>query len=214
MTVLNRLSAIVESAFEALNYPAQFAHVVVSARPDLAPFQCNAAMAVAGYFKKQGEKVNPREIATKIVAQLEGSDDIAAMEIAGPGFINIHPSAALVTETAARLKSDTTVGIEAVTPQTVMVDYGGANVAKPMHVGHLRSAVLGEAIKRLFRVQGHKVIGDVHLGDWGLQMGHLISELEHEQPDLPYFDAGFDGDYPEKSPVTVSYTHLTLPTKA
>ncbi|MEP6342360.1 MAG: arginine--tRNA ligase [Maricaulaceae bacterium] len=203
MSVLNRLSAIVESAFEALNYPAQFAHVVLSARPDLAPFQCNAAMAVAGYFKKQGEKVNPREIATKIVAHLEDADEISAMEIAGPGFINIHPSVALVTETAARLKSDTTVGIEAVTPQTVMVDYGGANVAKPMHVGHLRSAVLGEAIKRLFRVQGHKVIGDVHLGDWGLQMGHLISELEHEQPKLPYFDADFDGDYPKQSPVTM-----------
>ena len=141
MTVLNRLSSIVESAFEVLNYPSQFAHVVVSARPDLAPFQCNAAMAVAGNFKKQGEKVNPREIASKIVAVLEGSDFISSMEIAGPGFINIHPSQTLVTETASRLQADPLVGIEAVTPQTIMIDYGGANVAKPMHVGHLLSLI-------------------------------------------------------------------------
>ena len=119
MTVLNRLSSIVESAFEALNYPAQFAQVVVSARPDLAPFQCNAAMAVAGYFKKQGEKVNPREIAAKIVAQLEGSDDIAGLEIAGPGFMNIHPSPSLVTEPAVRLQADPRVRIEMATHLTL-----------------------------------------------------------------------------------------------
>jgi arginyl-tRNA synthetase len=204
MTVLDHLNIIIADAFKTLGYPPQFATAVVSARPDLAPFQCNAAMAVAGYFKKQGEKKNPREIAAAITAQLETSRDIASLEIAGPGFINIQPADSMITAAAQRLAADDMTGIvKAATPMTVMVDYGGANVAKPMHVGHLRSAVLGEAIKRLFRVQGHRVIGDVHMGDWGLQMGHLISELEIEQPDLVYFDDAFTGDYPAASPVTM-----------
>ena len=204
MTVLDQLNAVIAAAFEALEFPAQFAKVMLSDRPDLAPFQCNAAMAVTGFFKKQGEKKNPRDIAVQIVAKIENDPAIDSLEIAGPGFINIRPSQQLIKETADRLVSDLNVGIEkAANPQMVMVDYGGANVAKPMHVGHLRSAVIGEAIKRLFKAGGHKVIGDVHLGDWGLQMGHLISELEDEQPDLPYFDADFDGDYPTDSPVTM-----------
>ena len=204
MTVLDHLNTVIATAFNELEFPAQFARVMVSDRPDLAPFQCNAAMAVTGYFKKQGEKKNPREIAAAIVAKIEGNDAIERLEIAGPGFINIHPSQSAITQAAARLYADSNVGIEATAqPKMVMVDYGGANVAKPMHVGHLRSAVLGEAIKRLFKVQGHNVIGDVHLGDWGLQMGHLISELEDEQPSLPYFDAEFSGDYPKQSPVTM-----------
>jgi len=204
VTVLDQLNNVVLSAFKTLGYPEQFASAVVSARPDLAPFQCNAAMAVAGYFKKQGEKKNPREIAAALVAELEKSGDMAALEIAGPGFINIHPADHVITAAAARLAADETTGIvQAADPMTMVIDYGGANVAKPMHVGHLRSAVLGEAIKRLFRVQGHKVIGDVHMGDWGLQMGHLISELEIEQPELPYFDADYSADYPEVSPVTM-----------
>ena len=204
MTVLDQLNTVVASAFDELGFPVNFAKVMVSDRPDLAPFQCNAAMAVAGFFKKQGEKKNPREIAAAIIAKIEGDDAIETLEIAGPGFINIHPSQAIITQVAQQLNSDPNVGIDVVSePKTVMVDYGGANVAKPMHVGHLRSAVLGEAIKRLFRAAGHKVIGDVHLGDWGLQMGHLISELEDEQPELPYFDANYSGDYPETSPVNM-----------
>ena len=204
MTVLNRLNTVIAAAFDTLGFPQQFAVAVVSARPDLAPFQCNAAMAISGFFKKQGEKKNPREIAAAIVAELEKANEISCLEIAGPGFINIHPSGEMIKEAAERLRSDSKVGIEAATQsQTVMVDYGGANVAKPMHVGHLRSAVLGEAIKRLFRAAGHRVIGDVHLGDWGLQMGHLISELEDEQPNLSYFDAHFSGDYPDTSPVNM-----------
>jgi len=204
MTVLDHLNAAVKAAFKALDYPEDFARVVVSARPDLAPFQCNAAMPVAGFFKKLGEKKNPREIAAAITAQLEGHAGISQLEIAGPGFINIHPSDTLITQAAQTLSEDETTGIvKAAQPLTVMVDYGGANVAKPMHVGHLRSAVLGEAIKRLFRAQGHNVIGDVHMGDWGLQMGHLVSELEDEQPELPYFDPEFSGEYPADSPVTM-----------
>lgn len=204
MTVLDHLNLAIRAAFETLDYPAEFANVVVSARPDLAPFQCNAAMSVAGFFKKQGAPKNPRDIASAIVSELDANSDIAGLEIAGPGFINIHPSDGLITQAAAQLADDATTGIvTAAKPMTVMVDYGGANVAKPMHVGHLRSAVLGEAIKRLFRAQGHQVIGDVHMGDWGLQMGHLVSELEIEQPDLPYFDPEFSGDYPAQSPVTM-----------
>jgi len=128
---------------------------------------------------------------------------IEKMDIGGPGFINIYPSQAAVSQRAAELSADENLGIVQEMPLSIVVDYGGANVAKPMHVGHLRSAVIGEAIKRLFRVQGHNVVGDVHMGDWGLQMGHLISELEVEQPDLSYFDAAKTEDYPKDSPVTM-----------
>ena len=204
MSILSQLGEELETLFNGLGFPPEYASVTISNRPDLAPFQCNAAMAVAGYFKKQGEKKNPREIASQIVDGLQTSDLIAGLEIAGPGFINIHPSKELIAKTANELAAAPQAGITLVdTPKMVMIDYGGANVAKPMHVGHLRSAVLGEAIKRLFRINGHKVIGDVHLGDWGLQMGHLISELAEEQPDLVYFDPDYSGDYPSKSPVSM-----------
>lgn len=206
-SVLQQLSVHTRAAFVALGFPDDFAamagRVTESDRPDLAPFQCNGAMAAAGYLKKQGEKSNPRDIAAKVAAQLEQSDDIAALEIAGPGFINITPSDDMVTQRAAALAADPRTGAAVQSRKMIMVDYGGANVAKPMHVGHLRSAVIGEAIKRLLRFQGHDVIGDVHLGDWGLQMGHLITELYDEQPDLPYFDVSKTSDYPDAPPVTM-----------
>ncbi len=203
-SILDRLDAACRAVFEDMGYPAQIAGVRESDRPDIAPFQCNGAMAAAGIAKKRGEKVNPREIAARAVAVLEGNSDIAKIEIAGPGFINLHPSLNLLNQQAADIAADKLTGLNTVIePKTIMVDYGGANVAKPMHVGHLRSAVIGEAIKRLLRVQGHKVIGDVHLGDWGLQMGHLITELQDEQPDLVYFDPEIKDGYPSDPPVTM-----------
>lgn len=202
-SVLQQLSALAREAFGALDFPADYGRVTESDRPDLAPFQCNGAMAAAGFLKKQGEKANPREIAAKIVAQLEASNKIGALEIAGPGFINITPTDAVLTERAQLLSGDPRTGASLLPAKTIMVDYGGANVAKPMHVGHLRSAVIGEAIKRLLRYQGHTVIGDVHLGDWGLQMGHLITELYDERPELDYFDAEKTDGFPEQSPVTM-----------
>ena len=201
-SILDILDAACRDAFTAMGYPAQIAGVQESTRGD-APFQCNGAMGAAGIAKKRGEKLNPRDIAAAAIDALKSHPLIEKMDIGGPGFINIYPSSSAISQRAAELSQDKNLGIVQEAPLTIIVDYGGANVAKPMHVGHLRAAVIGEAIKRLFRVQGHNVIGDVHMGDWGLQMGHLISELEIEQPDLPYFDAAKVDDYPKESPVTM-----------
>lgn len=202
-SILDRLDAAFREAFTALGFPAQIAGVQESSRGD-APFQCNGAMGAAGIAKKRGEKLNPRDIAAQVIESLQAHPLIERMDIGGPGFINIYPSQDTVSKRASDLGTDDNFGIVQAEPLSIIVDYGGANVAKPMHVGHLRSAVIGEAIKRLYRAQGHKVIGDVHMGDWGLQMGHLISELEVEQPDLPYFDASKTDDYPTDSPVTMN----------
>ncbi len=197
ISVLQTLSAHLGAAFEAVDLPVEYGRVSLSDKS--APYQCNGALAAAKLAKKP-----PRDIATTIVKHLEGNNDIALAEIAGPGFINLTPSGALLQRRALELNADTRVGArDADVLATIIVDFGGANVAKPMHVGHLRSAVIGESLKRIFRFRGHKVIGDVHLGDWGLQMGHLISELADEQPDLVYFDAVTTDGYPEDSPVTM-----------
>ena len=201
-SILSNLDGVARRAFESLGFPGQIAAVRTSDRDDV-PYQCNGAMAAAGIAKKRGEKANPRDIAAQAVAIMEKDAAIGSLEIAGPGFINIFPADDLLLARAKDLLADPASGLKADTAKTVVVDYGGANVAKPMHVGHLRSAVLGEAIKRILRAQGHTVIGDVHMGDWGLQMGHLISELAEEQPDLPYFDEAFTGDYPADSPVSM-----------
>ena len=203
LSILETLNAASCAAFSDLNFPSQIGVTRESDRPDLAPFQCNGAMAAAGILKKQGEKANPRDIAQQIVAKLDGHPAIEELEIAGPGFINIHPTKTALTQRAQQLRADDKVGATALEVKTIVIDYGGANVAKPMHVGHLRSAVIGECLKRLLRFQGHNVIGDVHLGDWGLQMGHLITELNDESPDLPYFDAAKTDGFPATSPVTM-----------
>ena len=201
-SILSSLDTAARGAFESLGFPGQIAAVRESDRGD-APYQCNGAMAAAGIVKKRGDKANPRDIAAQVVAIMEKDPAIGKLEIAGPGFINITPADDLLTTRAKALLADPASGLAADKTKTIVVDYGGANVAKPMHVGHLRSAVLGEAIKRILRAQGHTVIGDVHMGDWGLQMGHLISELAEEQPSLPYFDENFVGDYPSDAPVTM-----------
>ena len=200
MTLRDQLSAAVGDAFATLGHDATLG-AVVDGRT--ASFQCNGAMAAAGAAKRRGETLNPRDVASAVVERLDGHPLFASLEVAGPGFINIEPSEAALAEAADALAADPARGLAA-EPQTVVIDYGGANVAKPMHVGHLRSAVLGEAIKRLMRARGHTVIGDIHMGDWGLQMGHLVSELQDEQPDLPYFDPDFTGDYPSDPPVTMA----------
>ena len=200
MSLRGELARAFGAAFEALGYAPALGDVVDGRT---APFQCNGAMAAAGQAKKRGEKVNPRDIASAVVERVSGHDLVGSLEVAGPGFINITPSDAALSDAANALAADPARGLST-QPQTVVIDYGGANVAKPMHVGHLRSAVLGEALKRLLRARGHTVIGDVHLGDWGLQMGHLVSELADEQPDLPYFDPDYAGEYPAEPPVTMS----------
>ena len=199
LSILQTLNGHVQAAFTALDLPPELGRVIRSDRPDLAPFQCNGALAAAKAAKR-----NPREIAAAVVEILKDNTDIADLEIAGPGFINLTPTDALVKGRANQLAASETTGVErAESPLKIVIDYGGANVAKPMHVGHLRSAVIGESLKRLLRYRGHTVIGDVHLGDWGLQMGHLISELKDEQPDLLYFDAGVTEGFPTESPVSM-----------
>ncbi len=202
-SILHNLDTAFRAAFESLGFPADAGAVRESDRPDLAPFQCNGAMMAAGILKKRGEKANPRDIAQSVTESLKGNALIAELEIAGPGFINISVTPQALTQRAQALAIDERTGAEKLAPRKIMIDYGGANVAKPMHVGHLRSAVIGDCLKRLLRFRGHEVIGDVHLGDWGLQMGHLISELRDEQPDLPYFDKNKRSDYPAVSPVTM-----------
>jgi len=203
-SLLTTLGAVFSCAFADAGFPEALGAVRESDRPDLAPFQCNGAMGAAGVLKKQGEKANPRVIAQTIIDAVQDHPAIEALEIAGPGFINIRPAAQAITQRAAVLAKDDKTGAMRAASLTIVIDYGGANVAKPMHVGHLRSAVIGETLKRLLRFQGHTVIGDVHLGDWGLQMGHLITELEVEQPNLPYFDAAKTDDYPVQSPVDMA----------
>ncbi len=193
------LSDAAGAAFVALGLEAQLGAVRRSDRPDLADFQCNGAMAGA---KKLGK--NPREIATSVVDALKGSSLVAGCEVAGPGFINIKLSAEGLNTRAAEIAADERSGAWTVeTPRRVVMDFGGWNVAKEMHIGHLRSTVIGDSLQRLFRFMGDSVTSDVHLGDWGLQMGQLINEVKLEQPDLPYFDASFTGPYPEQSPVTM-----------
>lgn len=202
MTLQSRLSGAFGEAFAALGHDAAFGAVVESSKGD-APYQCNGAMAAAGAAKKRGEKLNPREVASAVAAHVADNPLIGSLDIAGPGFLNIVPSAQALAETAQAIADDPVRGLKAGAELTIVIDYGGANVAKPMHVGHLRSAVIGEALKRLMRARGHTVIGDAHLGDWGLQMGHLISELAIEQPSLVYFDEAYEGNYPDTSPVTM-----------
>jgi len=195
------------AAFQSLDLPAALGATQRSGRPDLAPYQCNGAMAAA----KQAGRA-PRDIAGDIAEAVKGDPLIASVEIAGPGFINIQPSAEALSARANALQADARTGAPlTATPRTVIVDYGGPNVAKPMHVGHLRSSIIGESIKRIVAFHGDEAIGDVHLGDWGLQMGQILTELKREKPDLPYFDADFAGPYPDDSPVTLEELETIYP---
>lgn len=194
------LTALAEAAFVAEGFVAEAGKVTPSDRPDLCDFQCNGALMVA-----KAAKANPRDVAQKIVGHLSQSPLIQSIEIAGPGFLNIKIAATALSKRAQDLKDFARLGAPVVASQrTVIIDYGGPNVAKPMHVGHLRTAVIGESLKRLFRHLGDKVIGDAHFGDWGYQMGLLISAVAEEQPNLPYFDAAFGGPYPSEPPVTLA----------
>lgn len=199
MLITEELSALVGAAFAAEGFDASFGEVRASDRPDLAQFQCNGALAAA-----KAAKLNPRAVGEKIAGRLAGAPIFHDISLAGPGFINLTLSDEALGARIDALAADERLGGWAATAvETIVLDYGGPNVAKPLHVGHLRSAIIGECLKRLLRFAGHKVIGDIHLGDWGLPMGQLITELQSEQPDLPYFDGAFNGPYPETSPVSL-----------
>ena len=201
--ILEALEQELKAAFTACGYEEKFAKVVLSNRPDLCEYQCNGAMAAAKAYKKK-----PIDIANAVVEQLTGehassvfSEVVAVM----PGFINLKLSEGFLADYMNGMAADEKLGLgEPEKKETIIVDFGGANVAKPLHVGHLRSAVIGESVKRMGRFLGHNVIGDVHLGDWGLQMGLIIEELRDRKPELPYFDENYTGEYPAEAPFTIS----------
>lgn len=197
--IIQLMSEELAKAFENAGYDPQFARVVVSNRPDLCEFQCNGAMAAKKTYNKA-----PIEIAKDVAAQLENSAVFAKAEAVMPGFLNLDLSEAWLAGYIKEMAEDPELSVQkAEHPRTVIVDYGGPNVAKPLHVGHLRAAIIGESLKRMGRRLGDTMIGDVHLGDWGLQIGLIITELHERQPDLVYFDESYEGDYPEKAPFTI-----------
>jgi arginyl-tRNA synthetase len=201
MALAGELSRIAGQAFAAEGLAEAFGQVQVSDRPDLAPFQCNGALAAA-----KAAKANPRAIAEKIAARLRAEGIFSKVEIAGPGFLNLDLSdEALNARVAARAEPQPANG------KTVVIDFGGPNIAKPMHVGHLRSSIIGDCLQRLYRANGWRVVSDVHLGDWGLQMGQLISEIEIEGIAPIYFDPNVTGPYPEDSPVSMDDLETLYP---
>lgn len=192
----------------AAEYDASYAKVTLSNRPDLCEYQCNGAMAAAKAYHKA-----PIMIANDVVAKLQDSPCFEVAEAVNPGFINLKVKPSFVADFLNQMAADSHLGVEtAEEPQTIMIDYGGPNVAKPLHVGHLRSAIIGESVKRILRYKGHKVVGDIHLGDWGYQMGLIITELKKRQPELPYFDESFEGGYPEEAPFTIGELEEIYPT--
>lgn len=198
-SLIEQLSQIVGDAFASEGLAAAMGAVQPSDRPDLAQFQCNGALAAA-----KAAKANPRAIAEKIAARLSTNALFSKVEIAGPGFINLNLTDDVIAARGSALARDESLGApETGKGKTAVIDFGGANVAKPMHVGHLRSSVIGDSLQRLFRANGWNVISDVHLGDWGLQMGQLISEIGRRGIAPLYFDVNFTGPYPEQSPVTM-----------
>lgn len=205
--LLETISVYVKDAFVKAGYDEDLGWVSVSNRPDLCEYQCNGAMAGAKRFHKA-----PMMIAQDVLKELEGCEAFGRVEAVAPGFLNLDISPEFLANYISQMAEDEHFGIEMPTPMTMMVDYGGPNVAKPLHVGHLRSAVIGESIKRILKYMGNTVIGDIHMGDWGLQMGLVIYELSLREPNLPYFDDSFEGEYPTEAPFTVRDLEEIYPT--
>lgn len=190
----------VSAAFEACGYDKELGKVTISNRPDLCEFQCNGAMAGAKKYHKA-----PFMIADEVVAALKDAQMFEEISVVKPGFINMKVSGTFVADYLSSMSGSDKFGVEAPDAgRKVVIDYGGPNVAKPLHVGHLRSAIIGESIKRICRFMGDEVVGDVHLGDWGLQMGLIIEEVKERKPELPYFDESYTGEYPAEAPFTIS----------
>ena len=205
--ILDIITAKMQQAFADAGYDASFGRVTVSNRPDLCEYQCNGALAAAKQYK-----CAPIMIANAVVGQLDAAD-YDMVEAVMPGFINLKLSAKFLTEYLEEMRTAEDFGVAKIgAGKVAVVDYGGANVAKPLHIGHLRPAIIGEALKRLHKFMGYDTIGDVHLGDWGLQMGLIIAELQERQPELPYFDPDFTGEYPAESPFTLTELEEIYPT--
>ena len=205
--ILDIITEKMEQAFVDAGYEASFGKVTVSNRPDLCQYQCNGALSAAKQYK-----CAPIQIA-KAVAEKLDSSDFSMIDAVMPGFINLKLSDSFLQSYLEEMRTAEDFGIEKIgAGLTAVVDYGGANVAKPLHIGHLRPAIIGETLKRLHKFMGYNTIGDVHLGDWGLQMGLIIAELQERQPELPYFDETFTGEYPKESPFTLSELEEIYPT--
>ena len=207
--ILDLITDEVTKAFTECGYDAKYAKVTLSNRPDLCEYQCNGAMAAVKEYKKA-----PFMIADEVVEKLPANPIFAMAESVKPGFLNLKIDEAYLADYVAKMQEDEgRFGCEKTeAPKTIMIDYGGPNVAKPLHVGHLRSAIIGESVKRIGKFMGHNVIGDVHLGDWGLQMGLIITELKLRRPELVYFDDAYTGEYPEEAPFTISELEEIYPT--
>ncbi len=205
--ILNIITAKMEQAFVDAGYDASFGRVTVSNRPDLCEYQCNGALSAAKQYK-----CAPIQIAKAVAEKLDAAD-YDMVEAVMPGFINLKLSGAFLQKYLETMRTAADFGVSKVgAGKTIVVDYGGANVAKPLHIGHLRPAIIGESLKRLHKFMGYNTIGDVHLGDWGLQMGLIIAELHERQPELPYFDESYTGEYPAASPFTLSELEEIYPT--
>lgn len=205
---LDLISEEMKDAFEAAGYDRELGKVTLSNRPDLCEYQCNGAMAGAKLYKKA-----PIVIAQEVAAQCADSKIFSEVTAVMPGFLNLKVKEAFTADYLNQMVQEPKFGLAMPQkPCKIIVDYGGPNVAKPLHVGHLRSAVIGESIKRIARYAGHEVIGDIHLGDWGLQMGLIITELKERRPELVYFDESYEGEYPEEAPFTISELEEIYPT--
>ena len=197
--ILDIITEKMQQAFVDAGYDASFGRVTVSNRPDLCEYQCNGALAAAKQYK-----CAPIMIAKAVVEKLN-AEDYSLVEAVMPGFINLKLSDSFLRAYLEEMRTAEDFGVQKVgAGKTIVVDYGGPNVAKPLHIGHLRSAIIGEALKRLYKFMGYNTIGDIHLGDWGLQMGLIITELQERQPDLCYFDPDFTGEYPAEPPFTLA----------
>ena len=205
--ILDIISAKMAQAFADAGYDASFGRVTVSNRPDLCEYQCNGALSAAKTYK-----CAPIQIAKAVVEKLD-ANDYSLVEAVMPGFINLKLSDRFLQNYLEAMRTAPDFGVEKLgAGKTIVVDYGGANVAKPLHIGHLRPAIIGEAMKRIYKFMGYNTIGDVHLGDWGLQIGLIIAELQERQPDLPYFDPDFTSEYPAEAPFTISELEEIYPT--
>ena len=205
--ILDIITQKVQQAFEAAGYDPAYGRVTVSNRPDLCEYQCNGALSAAKQYK-----CAPIQIAKAVVEQLN-AQDYSLVEAVMPGFINLKLSGSFLQGYLEQMRTAKKFGVAmSGAGKTIVVDYGGANVAKPLHIGHLRPAIIGESLKRLYRFLGWNTIGDVHLGDWGLQMGLIIAELSEREPELPYFDPDYTGDYPTEAPFTVTDLEEIYPT--
>ena len=207
-TFIGCIEEVMMEAFKASGYEEKFGKVTVSNRPDLCEYQCNGAMAAAKAYRKA-----PIMIANDVVEKLQDKSIFESAQAVNPGFINLKLDRDFLASYLNQMTENENLSVEKTgSPKTIVIDYGGPNVAKPLHVGHLRSAIIGESIKRMGRFLGRKIIGDVHLGDWGLQMGLIITELSKRQPDLVYFDKDYQGEYPQEAPFTVSELEEIYPT--